>query len=193
MLRVLLNEKNTTLYKFEKASHICHATLNDIYNEKTSIEKCSASLLCKMSRSLNMDMDKVYSILSYDDLSPIAFSDSFDLFKSNVCHDLVQMGDKPFLKKHLAGDPIRDYYDRNMFMEALYLVSMIDYLCRKNDIPLPKEYDDIRQCKLDKLYVPKSVFLLLKSKSVKMSYLWSESIDTFLKHNILEANVYESR
>ena len=68
---------------------------------------------------------------------------------------------------------------------------MIDYLCKINNLPLAKQYNEIREYKLDKLYVPKSIYLMLKTKMVKITDLYNESIDTFLKHNIMEANIYD--
>ena len=38
MLRVILKEKNISLYGLEKKSDISHSTLSDIYNEKINIE-----------------------------------------------------------------------------------------------------------------------------------------------------------
>ena len=190
MLRPLLNSKNLSLYKLEKTSQLSHATLNDLFNEKTSVEKCSGALIHDIANSLGMSMDDLYSILSYENLSPLCFSESFDLFKSNVCHELKALGTKDFLKKHISNNSIFKYFDADAKIESLYLLSLIDYLCEENGLPLIKEYDAIRQYKLDKLYVSKSVYLLLKSKTAKISSLYREAIPSFLNHNILEANVY---
>lgn len=189
MLRIILNEKNTSLYKLEKSSNVSHATLNDLYNEKTNIEKCSTILLHDIAKSLKMSMDKLFSILSYNDLSMLSYSESFDLFKSNVCHELKDLDYKDFLIKHLKSDTVTYYFKENRYLESLYLLSMIDYLCKIHNIPLAKQYNEIREYKLDKLYVSKSVYLMLKTKTVKITDLYNESIDTFLKHNIMEADI----
>lgn len=190
MLRLLLEDKQISLYKLEKKSSISHATLNDIYNEKTDINKCSTLLLFNMSKALNVNMNKLYSLLSYNDLFLITYSDEFDLFKSNVCHELATLKYKSFLKKHLTKNTVINYYNEEKIKESLYLLSMIDYLCLSHNIPLVKEYDNIRQQRLDKLYVSKSIYLLLKTKSIKISKLLKESINEFSKHNILEGDVY---
>ena len=193
MLRLLLNEKNQTLYKLEKLSHVSHATLNDLYNEKTKVEKCSSSLIHEISKALDMSMDNLYSILSYDNLSLVAYDDSFDLFKSNVSHELVELSDINFLKKHLSNNTVFRYFKNNKLVEAVYLLSTIDYICTNHNLPLAKEYDEVRKLKMKKLYVSKSVYYLLKSKKEKISDLYKESIPSFLEHNILEANLYDSR
>ena len=191
MLRALLNEKQMTLYQLEKLSHISHATLNDLYNERTNIENCSASLVHSISSAMKISMDKLYAILSYQDLSPLTFNDQFDLFKSNVCHELTALGDIEFIKNHLLNNDVRSYYESKQFLEALYLLAMLDNLCRKYNLPIPKEYHDIRAQKLSLLCVPKSVYLLLKSKTLKITDLYRESIKEFLDHNIMEANIYD--
>lgn len=191
MLKLLLNSNNVSLYKLEKTSGLSHATLNDLYNEKTNVEKCSSALIHDIATSLNMSMDKLYSILTYNDLSLLSFNDSFDLFKSNVCHELKEIDYKEFLKMHIINNTVPRYFDKNMKLEALYMLSLIDYLCMTYNLPLIKEYDVIRSYKLDKLYVPKSVYLLLKTKRIKISSLYKESIPIFLEHNILEANIYD--
>ena len=182
-----------SVYKLEKASNVSHATLNDLYNERTNVEKCSSSLIHGIAKVLNISMDKLYAILSYNDLSLIAYNDSFDLFKSNVCHELSDLDYKAFLKKHLSNNTVEKYYKENKVLESLYLLSMIDYLCQSHNIPLVKQYNYLRECKLDKLYVPKSIYLLLKSKSAKISELYNNSINEFINHNIMEANIYDIR
>lgn len=193
MLRVLLSEKNISLYRLEKESHICHATLSDLYNERTDIEKCSSLLVYRIAKAMDISMDDLYGFLSYQDLSLITYSDSFDLFKSNICHELKELQYKRFLQKHLLSNSVEKYFSENKKAEALYLLSMIDYLCASNNLPVPQEYSQIRRCKLKRMFVPKSVYLLLKSRSITISQLCRESIGTFLKHNILEADINRIR
>ena len=180
-----------SVYKLEKTSHVSHATLNDLYNERTNVEKCSSSLVHDIAKALNISMDKLYAILSYNDLSLITYNDSFDLFKSNVCHELSDLDYKAFLKKHLSNNTVEKYYKENKVLESLYLLSMIDYLCQSHNIPLVKQYNYLREYKLDKLYVPKSIYLLLKSRNAKISELYNNAIKVFLEHNILESNVFD--
>lgn len=191
MLKLLLNLNDVSLYRLEKDSHLSHATLNDLYNEKTNVEKCSSVLLHDIATSLKMSMDHLYSILSYDDLSLISYNSSFDLFKSNVCHELKELDYKDFLKKHLNNKTVKKYFDNDNKLEALYILSLIDYLCLSHNLPLIKEYDEIRQYKMNKLYVSESIYLLLRTKRIKLSSLYKEAIPSFMNHNIMEANIYD--
>ena len=52
----------------------------------------------------------------------------------------------------LKTDEVRRLYERRWCREAMYLVAMIDYLSRTNDVPLCTNYNDIRSQKLEKLY-----------------------------------------
>ena len=189
MLKVLLEEKNVSMYKLEQKSKISHATMSDLCNEKTKAENCSSSLIHSIASALDMSMDELYMILTYQDLSLLAFNDSFDLFKSNICHELKDLDYLSFLKKYLSNNYVLELFKENKLPEALYLLSLIDYLCIKNNLPVPVEYQDVRNKKLDKLYVSKSNYLLLKSRLIKITDLFKESMDIFLSHNILEAEI----
>ena len=60
MLRVILKEKNISLYSLEKKSDISHSTLSDIYNEKINIDKCSILTMKKIASSLKMSIEETY-------------------------------------------------------------------------------------------------------------------------------------
>lgn len=60
---------------------------------------------------------------------------SFELFKSNVCHWLKEEGDIDFLIQVLESDLIRKYYNRKWYLESFYLLGMLDYISRINDVP----------------------------------------------------------
>lgn len=67
------------------------------------------------------------------------------------------MGDYDFLIITLKSDRIRKYFNRGWYLESLYLLAMVDYLCRENDIPLCNKYNDMRQMKLAEPIYPLSV------------------------------------
>ena len=88
-----------------------------------------------------------------------------------------------------ATDVINNYYQNNKYKEALYLLALLDYLSKKNSLPLLKQYDYLRDYKLDKLYVSKSLYLLLAYKSTTVTSIYKECIKEFLKYNIVEAEI----
>lgn len=189
MLRAILQQKNMTLYQLEKSSHLPHATLSDLYNEKTNAEKCSSSFLHSLAQYLNMSMDELYEKLTYKDLSCFDFDKQFDLFKSSLCQELKYLGYEKFLSKYLNNDDVIIYCKSKKMKESLYLLSLIDYLCEKHHLPLVKEYDEIRQYRLSKIYVPESIYLLMQYRQITVTKIHKESIPAFLEHNIVEAEI----
>ena len=178
-----------SLYKLEKESNISHATLSDLCNEKTNIENCSASLLYRIASALKMSMKKLYDILTYDNLDDFAYDREYDLFKNNICVELKNIGEDEFLKKYLTNNRIRELYSANQLPECMYLLSMVDYLLNKKDLPLLKDFSDIRGFRLNKIYVSESVYRLLEQKAVKYTDLYNDAIPVFLIHNIIEADI----
>ena len=75
----------------------------------------------------------------------------FELFKSNVCHWLKEEGDIDFLIQVLESDLIRKYYNRKWYLESFYLLGMLDYISRINDVPMCSEYDDLRQQRMQEI------------------------------------------
>ena len=189
MLRAILQSKDMSLYELEKTSQISHATLSDIYNEKSNINNCSVSVMSKMAKALKVSIDDLYDILLYDNMSLFAFDTSFDIFKSNVCHELKNLGDMDFIRRYLSNNEIAELYNAKKYKESLYLLSLIDYLSKENNIPLVSEYDEIRNKKLNKIYVSKSLYFLLRNRIVKVSDVFKECLIDFLKHNIVEAGI----
>ena len=189
MLRAILSNQNISLYQLEKISHISHATLNDIYNEKSNVDNCSILVMSKIASSLNMDIDSLYKKLVYDDLSLFTYSEDFDLFKSDTLQRLKNEEEAAFLKRVVDTQLIDEYYRYENYLEAFYLLSLVDYLYSKNKKPLLKQYDVIRSLKLTHIYVPKSIYLLLKSKRITVTQIYKESIKEFLSHNIVEAHI----
>ena len=70
---------------------------------------------------------------------------SFELFKSNVCHRLKEQGDIDFLIETLKEDMMRQYYDKKWYPESFYLLAMVDYISRENNVPIFNDYNDSAQ------------------------------------------------
>lgn len=95
---------------------------------------------------------------------------SFELFKSNVCHRLKEQGDIDFLIETLKEDMIRQYYDKKWYPESFYLLAMVDYISRENNVPICNDYDDLRQQKMQKMIYPVGILItasVLNDDSVK--------------------------
>ena len=183
-LNARMARQNLSIYRLAKTSGVPYATLNDICNGKAKLEKCSAETVYRLARALNVSMEVL--------LAPyLTKRSSFELFKSSVCHRLKELGDIDFILDTLQRDEIRAYYQRKWYPESLYLLAMLDYISRLNNVPLCKEYDDLRSAKLDHTIYPTSVLAMcaVMEDTQAKEKARREAIPEFLKYNIIENEV----
>ena len=189
-LNEALAQKNITKYRLWKESGVPQATISDICTGKTKIEKCSAETIYRIAKVLDVSMESLIApaVRSLDEERR---RPSFDVFKSNVCHQVKDLGDIPFIIQLLQSNQIRELYEKKWYPEALYLLAMLDYLSRENNVPLCKNYNDLRSSKLQKLVFPSSVVILCKTmKSDKPKEdIIRVAIPEFLRFNIVESEV----
>lgn len=173
-----------SIYQLAKASELPYATVNDICNGKARLEKCSAETIYRLSRALNISME--------DLLAPCFFKrSSFENFKSAVCHRVKRLGDIDFIMDTLESQEIRTYFDRKWYPESLYLLAMLDYVSRENDIPLCDDYDDLRQYKLEKPIYPSSIRAISAASrsDAALTRAAAAAIPEFRRFNIIENEV----
>ena len=115
----------------------------------------------------------------------------FELFKSNVCHRLEESGDIDFIADLLKSRDIDKYYARKWYPESLYLLAMLDYISKENDIPICSDYDDLRKSRLSKTVYPSSVIAISSSSQSNKAKedAVKSAIPEFLKYNIVESEV----
>lgn len=179
-----LEDKNMSIYRLSKVSGVPYATVNDICNGKARLEKCSAETIYKLAHALDVSMEEL--------IAPCLFNRcSFENYKSAVCHRLKELGDINFIIYTLESEDIRTYFERKWYPESLYLLAMLDYISRENDIPLCEDYDDLRSCRLDKPVYPASIRAMsVASKSdTVMHEAASTAIPEFKRFNIIENEV----
>ncbi len=185
ILKTLMEQKNMSMYKLAKISNVPYATINDIYNKKAQLEKCAAETIYKIAKALDVSMEML--------LEPYMEQRStFDVFKSNVCHRVKELGDWDFIIEVLEKDNIRMYYNRTWYTECFYLLAMLDYLSRLNEVPLCSQYDDLRKYRLQEPVYPSSVLMAAavseNSDDIKMK-AQQNSIPEFMRFNIVESEV----
>ncbi len=189
-LNDLLTEKKMSKYRLAKESGIPQTTIVDICSRKARIEKCSADTLYKIAKVLNVSMESlIESEMSTDSAQPKRVV--FDVFKSNVCHFVKDKGDIDFIIDTLSSDEIRSLYNRKWYAEAFYLLAMVDYLSRENDVPICTNYNDIRTQRLQSTLYPASVVLsdaVLKTDRHRKECM-KNAIPEFLRFNIIESEV----
>ena len=178
------------MYKLSKASGIPQATLSDICSGKRDIEKCSVGTIYKLAKALSVSVDSIIEA-NIQEKSIEEFRPSFDLFKSNICHEVKELGDLNFIVKTIEGNYIDVYLEKKWYPESLYLLSMLDYLSNENNIPIYTKYNDLRNKKLPEPIFPSSILVkaaVMNDDSIKEEAI-KNSIPEFIQHNIVESNI----
>lgn len=186
----LLEQKKISKYRLWKESGVPQATISDICTGKTKIEKCSAETIYRIATVLDVSMESLIA-------PAVRIADearrrpAFEVFKSNTCHKVKDMGDIPFIIQLLRTNQIRELYERKWYPEALYLLAMLDYLSRENNVPICKNYNDIRNRKLQRPIYPSSVIILCKTmnSNAPKEECIRLAIPEFLRFNIVESEV----
>lgn len=116
---------------------------------------------------------------------------SFEVFKSNICHLVKDMGDIAFILDTLKNDSIHKLYELKWYPETFYLLAMVDYLSNENDIPICSDYDHLRCQKLKEPVYPVGIKILdmamnTDSHTKKAVH---NAIPEFARFNIIECEV----
>ena len=162
----------------------------DICSGKARIEKCSADTIYKIAKILEVSMESLIE----ENMNPSSREQkraSFDVFKSNVCHYVKDKGDIDFIIETLSTNEIRTLYDRQWYAESFYLLAMVDYLSKENDVPLCTNYNDIRTQRLKEPIFPSGI--LLSDESMQTDIYRKEALEKaipeFLNYNIIESEI----
>ena len=180
----LLKQKNMTKYRLSKASGVPFTTISEVTTGKTKIKNCTGETLYKLAKALDVTVEDLLS-------ESMEYRPHFEIFKSNVCHQVHDMGDIDFIIETLETDKIRMLYQKRWYPESLYTLAMVDYLSRENDLPICNEYNDIRCAKLKEPFYPAGILTLCAAfnsdEPKKQSF--REAIPEFKQFNIIENEV----
>ncbi|MCI7129021.1 MAG: helix-turn-helix transcriptional regulator [Lachnospiraceae bacterium] len=184
----LLQKENMSRYRLSKESGVAMTTITDICSGKAELDKCAAGTIYKIAKVLGVSVD--FLLENNKDCSA-DYRCSFEIFKSNTCHHVKDLGDIDFIIETLETDEIRKLYNRQWYREALYLLAMVDYLSRLNSLPICTNYNDLRCKKLEKPYFPASVavsYAATGDERIKSEAV-ANAIPEFLRFNIVESEV----
>ena len=184
MLKDRMTEKNMSAYRLSQISGIPYTTLNELLRGKTKMANCTADTLYRLSKALEVSMEELL-------LESQEYRSNFETFKSNVCHLVKDRGDLDFIIEVLQSKDIRRYWDRKWYPEAFYLLAMVDYLSRVNELPICTDYNDIRACSLKEPIYPRDVVLAarISSELDQKPLCMEEAIPEFKRFNIIESEV----
>ena len=188
LVNELLQKENMSRYRLSKESGVAMTTITDICSGKADLNKCAAGTLYKIAKVLGVTVD---SILENNEERSVDYRCSFEIFKSNTCHHVKDLGDLDFIIETLETDEIRKLYDRQWYREALYLLAMTDYLSRINGLPICTNYNDIRRKKLEEPYFPAGIEVSCAAtgdESIKDEAI-AKAIPEFMRFNIVESDV----
>ena len=179
LLNEILYKKNWSKNKLSKESNIPYSTIEDIFSRKTRISNLTLANAIKLAKALDIEVIEVANLQNKTDE---------DTYRSTVCHRLVSLGDYRFIETTIESKEIIKLFKHQLYFESLYLLSLLDYVSNKNNIPLVEEYNNIRKLKLDSISYPKSIL----SISTNNDFLKKEfncSIPEFKMHNIAEREI----
>ncbi len=188
---MLINERleklNMTKYRLSMESGVPQATIHDICSGKAKLEKCAAGTLFRLAKALGVSLEEILQSAEMDSEQ----RSGFETFKSSVCHQVKEMGDVAFMLHLLESDEIRTLYTKGWYPEAMYLLAMLDYLSRVNQIPLCTRYDDIRSRRLSKPLFSSGVLVtgIVLQSDEPMRRAEREAIPEFRRFNIMESEV----
>ncbi len=187
IINEMLEKQKMSRYRLSKNSGVPQTTINDICGGKADLEKCSAGTLYRIAKVLGITVEDILD--SIDNESEIR--SSFETFKSNICHHVKDMGDIGFMIDVLEKDEIMIYYEKQWYPESFYLLAMLDYLSRINNIPVCTKYNDIREQRLAKPVYPVGVLLTIEINGTDeaLKKAEEEAIPEFRRFNIFESEV----
>lgn len=185
-INYLVSERTISKYKLSQMTNIPYSTISDICNGKTTLENCNAKTVYELSKFFDIPMED----LLYAD-NDIRYD--FEAFKSNIRHMLKELGFKQFIVSVLKSDEITEYMNKKWYPEALYLLAMLDYVSRINNIPICTKYNSYRSAKLNDTIYPASVLAeaQVMNDHTLLEKCKSQSIPEFLRFNIIESEVFD--
>lgn len=114
----------------------------------------------------------------------------FEVFKGNVCNVVKHRGAFGFIKNVLLSGMVERYWDDGNYLYAFYLVAMVDYLSRLNDIPLYTKYNEIRHYRMEKRIFPLSISIEAAVMEKDPDDMIGDAIPEFLQFNIVEGEIF---
>lgn len=116
---------------------------------------------------------------------------SFENFKSTVCHRLKSIGDLDFIEEVILARSVEVFYKKEWYLESYYILAMLDYVSRKNNIPLCGLYNKMRCGKIEKPVYPEGIlrlYLMSKDENI-LKESFENAIPEFKRFNIIENEI----
>lgn len=182
-----LVKNKLSIYRVSQLSGIPYSTLNDLFNEKTSLLNASVETLYKLSKVFEVSMEELLSESIDIEFKRI----EFDLFRSHIQHLYHDLKAEKFIDYIEKNNLIEKYFQKNWLEETLYLVAMIKYVKRINKFSVINKYEHYSNFKLSEPLYPKSIILksTLNQDKTILDLSYKNSIVEFKQFNIVENEI----
>lgn len=157
-LNELMNACHMSRAELSARSNIPESTLRDILNGKAQMDRCEAATLYNIAYALDVSVEDIlegyWDALERDAPSRTSVHDENSLMNFYVLADSMQgrlraTGDLAFIDGIDQNGWIERLYQSGQYRCALFLLGMMDYLCRKNGVQQVARYDEYRKTRLD--------------------------------------------
>lgn len=157
-LNELMNACHMSRAELSARSNIPESTLRDILNGKAQLDRCEAATLYNIAYALDVSVEDIlegyWDALERDAPARISAHDENSLMNFYVLADsmlgrLRATGDLAFIDGIDQNGWIERMYQGREYRCALFLLGMMDYLCRKNGVRQVARYDEYRKARLD--------------------------------------------
>ena len=167
-----LKKRKTNIRACSIQSDIPYATLYPIIKGQVDIGTCSYFTVAKLARFLGYRPDEI-----------VYEKEDFQTFRNNL-HHRIKSNELECILEIIESDDVSTYMRHEDYLKALYLVATVDYVSKKNDIPLCDKYSGIRDIRLEKPYYVGDSALVGSDNN--------KCIDEFLRFNIYEGDLYDA-
>lgn len=157
-LNELMNACHMSRAELSARSNIPESTLRAILNGKAQLDRCEAATLYNIAYALDVSVEDIlegyWDALERDAPVCIAVHDENSLMNFYVLADsmlgrLRATGDLAFIDGIDQNGWIERLYQSGQYRCALFLLGMMDCLCRKNGVRQVARYDEYRKARLD--------------------------------------------
>ena len=113
---------------------------------------------------------------------------------SRICHEVKTKGKESFIEWIESSDIVDECYKAKDVYAALYYISMYEYLCNELNHKATKRFKTYYSMKLTERVFQPDVYLLdrLHNNTAASEDALRKAIPEFLKHNIVETEVYDA-
>lgn len=153
-------------------SGIPYATLYPIIKGQVDIGTCEYYTVEKLARVLGYRPDQI-----------VYHKEDFQTFRNNL-HHAIKRNELQTVLDIIERKDVEYYRFHSDHLKMFYLLATVDYLSKKNDIPLCDKYNEIRNMKLEEpFYVGDAAFLDRNQEPGMLE---------FARYNIIEGDLYDA-